>query len=40
MTGAGGMPKVPTVSQTPRALILISVVLSLYVSRVRFFCPW
>lgn len=41
MTGAGGMPRVPTVSQTPRALILISVVPSLYVSRVRCFCcPW
>lgn len=38
MRGAGGIPSVPTVSQTARALILISVMPSRYVSRVYFNC--
>lgn len=35
MTGAGGIPSAPTVSQTATALTLISVMLSWYVSRVK-----
>lgn len=38
-TGAGGMPRVPTVSHTPRALMVISVAPSRYVSRVYPSCP-
>lgn len=36
--GTGGIPSEPTVSQTATALILISVELSRYVSRVHDFC--